>query len=797
MAAGPRRRRAEGPVRALVALAVLLAAGAAAAPADPRADAFRAEVAVFARDLASGDARPVSEGDVDFALRVVAPFGVSREAEGLRVRLLRAPREVLVSYEALAVDGSGDRVQRALARYRALFAAVEAGLGAGEDPARVSDMLKTSAGHFGLRPFGVAEGPSVRSRARASSLRWVRSLAAGPADTARRAEALRLWKAAAAARPAGSFYVTGDAMLAAVASETTLRGRDGGKARDARLFGLFAALMEEDPALVPLDPYGADRLAEALEWARDGRLTFNAAPVPAARPAPSKPAFTEVTKGSGLDARPEGDRVSVGGALLDYDGDGWLDLFACVGSAGGRLFKGGPGLRFTDVTEAAGLGGHECRAAAADYDGDGKPDLYLADSAGPNRLMRNVGGRFVDVTKEAGLPLEAMPTQAAVWLDYDGDGLLDLYLVNHGGIMDGNAPYAGDAVNGVRNRLFRQSPAGHFTEVPGAAGADDPRWGRGALAADFDGDGRADLFVFNDFGRARLYRNTGGAFVDDTARAGVAGFTHALGASAGDFDGDGVLDLLVTTYDRRWAPAAALGEERPRSLVDAEGFWMGEEVSSLMRSQLYRGRGDGTFTDVWESTAPAGYTGAAWNGTFVDLDDDGWQDVFLAAGFHPDALFFHSDRKVVWRWDPAARRYLDVSAGSGIDFPDSSRGALFGDLDHDGDLDVVVIGYTGPRVFRNDSPRRHWADVRLVGRRSAREARGALVRVSCGGREQAFPYGSFGGGFMASFAGSLHVGLGDCAGPVGLKVRWPGGAEQEATAALDRETVVTEAAGRP
>ncbi|MBI2362893.1 MAG: VCBS repeat-containing protein, partial [Elusimicrobia bacterium] len=532
-------RRRPGPVRALVAL--LLFGAAAGARAD--ADGFAAEVAEFAHDLAVGDGAPAVGGmQVDFALRVVAPFGARAEEGGLSLGMLRGPHQAFVPYSALRggtaapttqtpFDASG---RAALGRARELYAAAERSLAAELGPVRAGDLLRTSGGHFGLRPFGVQEGPSVRARARASSLRWLRSRAAGAADLGARDAALRLWERAAALRPEGSFFVDGGAVLAAVREAASEAGpaAEPPRARDSRLFALFVLMMERDRALEPLDPYGADRLAEALERLAAGGLALRPEPLPAARAAQAPTLFAEATRGSGLELNAPGDRVSVGGALLDYDGDGRLDLYACVGSLGGRLFRGLGGLRFADETARAGLEGAYCRAAAADYDGDGDPDLALSDSMGAPRLMRNDGGRFKDASREAGLPPDPMPTQALVWFDSDGDGRLDLYLVSHGGIVEGNAPYAGDAVNGVPNRLLRQLAPGRFSDVPGAAGAGDRRWGRGAAAADLDGDARADLAVANDVGAPRVLLASGAAFVDATAASGVGGLTHSLGVSA-------------------------------------------------------------------------------------------------------------------------------------------------------------------------------------------------------------------------------------------------------------------------
>ena len=801
--AAPGRRRA-GPVRALVALLLLWPAVRAHAGAD----GFAAEVGEFAHDLAVGDGLGAVGGmQVDFALRVIAPFGARAEAGGLRLGMLRGPYQPFVPYSALRggtvapttetpFDASG---RAALGRARELYAAAERSLAAELGPVRAGDLLRTSSGHFGLRPFGVQEGPSVRSRARASSLRWLRGLAADAEDADAQEAALRLWRRAAELRPEGSFFVTGQAVLDAFA-ELSSPGPHAGAAeprgaRDGRRFALLARLGTQDRSLEPLDPYAADRLVEALAWLASGHRALRARPSPAPAGSPRPTMFSEATRGSGLELNPADDRVSVGGALLDYDGDGRLDLYACVGSLGGRLFRGSGDLRFEDATGAAGLSGSYCRAAAADYDGDGDPDLALSDSMGALRLMRNDGGRFTDVSREAGLPPDPMPTQSLVWFDSDGDGRLDLYAVNHGGIVEGNAPYAGDALNGVRNRLLRQTVPGRFGDVPGGAGADDRRWGRGAVAADLDGDGRADLAVANDFGTPRILLAAATAFVDATEASGVGGLTHSLGVSAADFDGDGRQDLLFSSFDRRRAPAPSLSDPSPRTLVDAESFWMGEDVSSLMRPQLYRGLGGGRFSEEWERLVPAVYTGAAWNGTFVDLDSDGRQDIVFATGFHPDGLFFHSDRTIVFLQEADGGRFRDASKDSGLDFPDSSRAALFGDLDGDGDLDAVVLGYSGPRVFRNDAPRRTWAAVSLRGR-DGRTSYGAKVVLSCGGREQTFLYGTFGGGFVSSFSGGIYAGFGECKGPVSASVRWPSGTQESFAVPAGRTTLLSEGKGR-
>ncbi|OGR49788.1 MAG: hypothetical protein A2X40_01270 [Elusimicrobia bacterium GWC2_65_9] len=312
------------------------------------------------------------------------------------------------------------------------------------------------------------------------------------------------------------------------------------------------------------------------------------------------------------------DQMPGGMALLDYDRDGRPDVFLCD-FAQSRLFRNRGGLRFEDVTAATGLAGATCRhgASSADYDNDGWADLLtLHGHDGRDRLYRNAQGQFVDVSEQVGISTAALQTASVVWLDYDNDGRLDLYLAEYGDFMFGRIPPPGNARDGTPNRLYRNLGA-RFEDVSSAAGVADVGWSLGAAAFDYDRDGWADLFVVNDFGRSVLFRNLGdGTFRDVSREAGITCAGFGMGVSVADFDRNGWPDLFITY----------VGDYRPpvrRLFPDAHPRIRTRTIEYAQRNCLLRNNGDGTFTDAYPSLVEDVPTGWGWNGMFLDAGNRG------------------------------------------------------------------------------------------------------------------------------------------------------------------------------
>jgi enediyne biosynthesis protein E4 len=466
--------------------------------------------------------------------------------------------------------------------------------------------------------------------------------------------------------------------------------------------------------------------------------------------------------------------------VIDFDGDGWPDLY-CVNGATmpqlektdpsywNRLYRNNRDGTFTDVTEKAGVAGHGfgMGVAVGDYNNDGHEDMFVVGVHG-NQLFRNNGdGTFSDVTQSAGLTLPSVRglwSIAAAWVDYDGDGNLDLFISNCCDWAPGLDPICGGATAEMRlychpdryraevMQLFHNNGDGTFTEVTGKGPiAELMGKGMGVAVADFAGTGHPGLFVANDNARNLLFANTGQGFKEIGFDAGVAynsdGRTlSGMGADFGDIDGDGRFDLVMTA-------------------LKYEGFG------------VFMNRGNGDFEDGSISTGLMNLTHpvSGWGCGLIDLDNDGWLDFFVAAG----GLDAHEEMtNRIFR--NVGGKFTDVSDESGIGRarPRFHRGCVFADFDRDGRLDVAVTSLEGPtELWWNRSPIQHWLQLRLTGTRSNRSAIGAAVtcRTPSGTQVRCVKSSV---GYASSSDLTLHFGLGKESSSE-IEIHWPSGASQK------------------
>jgi enediyne biosynthesis protein E4 len=502
--------------------------------------------------------------------------------------------------------------------------------------------------------------------------------------------------------------------------------------------------------------------------------------------------FTDVAQSAGVTFKhtysPEKryivESMSGGVALFDFDNDGLLDLFL-VNSltvdmlksnkrAKCALYRNNGGGTFADVTDKAGVGdlGWGMGVATGDYDNDGFEDLYVT-CFGPDHLLRNTGkGTFVDVTSSAGVS-DPRWTTGAAFVDYDHDGRLDLFVTNYVGFDVNNLPVFGEGstcqykgvpvqcgprgLPGAGDSLFRNNGDGTFTDVSKKAGVADTigYYGLDVVASDFDGDGRVDLFVANDSTPNYLYHNNGDgtfaeiAFVAGTAVNGNGAEQGCMGVTIGDYDHDGLLDVFVTNFE--------------------------DEYNSL-----YRNAGRNTFDDVSYKAEVAAvslpYVG--WGTKFFDYDNDGWVDLLVVNGHAYPQRDRYRQRMLLHKNDRDGT-FSEIAAQLGGVLTEDrvSRGTAFGDIDNDGDVDVVVNDLDGaPQVLRNDGGNANNSVlIRTIGTKSNRSGIGARVRVVSGDLTQTDEVRS-GGSYLSQNDTRLHFGLERRTKVDAIEIRWPSGA---------------------
>jgi hypothetical protein len=546
-------------------------------------------------------------------------------------------------------------------------------------------------------------------------------------------------------------------------------------------------------------------------------LVFCLITVPLVSSSSSDVQFTDVTQPLAVDFKHENSPTSnkylietMGGgvALLDYDSDGRLDIFFTNGAKlddpmpaakqpdksdrryWNRLYRQAPDGTFADVTERAGLTGmpqnrYAMGVAAGDYDNDGHVDLYVTGYGG-NTLYRNRGdGTFADVSGTAGVAASGWSASAG-FFDYDNDGKLDLFVTRYldwmfqknracGENKPGLRAYCHpDNFNGVANMLYRNNGDGTFADVSAKAGiADANGKGLGVAFADYDRDGFVDVYVANDSVQSFLYHNNGnGTFTEVGLLAGVGfneeGKTFAgMGVDFADYDNDGHPDIIVTDLSNE-------------------------------RYMLFRHNGDGSFRDVTNLSGVGGATLAysGWGTRFFDYDHDGWKDIFVAQGHVMDTIektapnLRYLQPPLLLRNESG--RFVKVAPGQIFRTEWAGRGAAFGDLDNDGDTDIVVAN-VGQKAFvlRNDGGNGHnWIAIRTVGRTSNRDGIGCRVKlVTRSGATQFFEVNTA-GSYLSASDKRLLVGMGTDAAASSVEIRWPSGAVQKFENVKSRQTLV-------
>ncbi len=534
---------------------------------------------------------------------------------------------------------------------------------------------------------------------------------------------------------------------------------------------------------------------------------------------PSPVTFTDVTAATKINfkhaASPTAakyllETMGAGVAVFDFDGDGRLDLFFTNGAAiaekmpkgkmpdksdakfWNRLYRQKPDGTFEDVTEKAGVKGegYSFGVAVGDIDRDGFADLFVTFYGGAILYRNNRNGTFTDVSHKLGIAIDGWATSAG-FFDYDKDGRLDLFVTRYlvwdfekGSILCGDtrpgfrAFCHPDNFKPTTSLLFHQKPDGSFEDVSEKSKISAAKGkALGVAFADFDDDGWTDVFVANDNSEQQLFRNKADGTFEDAALAAGAAFDESgrrfagMGVDAADYDADGRQDIIITALSNETYP-------------------------------FYRNLGEMSFDYVTQTSGVAQITilGAGWGIKFVDADNDGQRDIFVAQSHVLDtiekttAFLKYKQTPLLMRNTEKGFQNISAAAGEVFQKDFSARGLAIGDLDNDGDTDIVIAQTDGsPVVLRNNGTKNHWLGIDLRGEKSAPNGEGSHVIVTNGaGRKQFFDV-SNSGSYLSANDSRVLVGLGENASVRSVEIRWSSGKIQTIeNPAIDRYHLVRE-----
>ena len=542
-------------------------------------------------------------------------------------------------------------------------------------------------------------------------------------------------------------------------------------------------------------------------------------PITTARQYSSPVTFSDISVRTGInfkhDASPTSlkyllETMGAGVGLLDFDNDGLLDIYFTNGAKllepmptgkvpeksepkfWNRLYKQKKDGTFEDVTEKAGVKGegYSFGVAVGDYDGDGLQDLFVTRYGGANLYRNNGNASFTDVTKKVNINLDGWATSAG-FLDYDKDGRLDLFVTRYmmwnfengsilcGDTRPGSRAYCHpDNFKSTTSVLLHQKSNGTFEDVSEKTGIKRSSGkALGVAFADFDDDGWTDIFVANDNSEQQFFRNKAGSGFEDLSLPSGAAFDHngkdfaGMGIDITDYDRDGKQDLIITTLSNETYP-------------------------------VYRNLGDLTFDYVTQSSGVAQisilYSG--WGVKFIDADNDGWRDVFVAQSHVLDTIektsSFLKYRQPPLLMRNAGKEFQNVSFAAGAAFQTdlAARGMAVGDLDNDGDTDIIIAQTNGtPIILKNNGTKNHWIGIELRGQKSTRNGEGSRVVITDSYEKKQFFDASNSGSYISANDSRILAGIGDAAFVKSIEVYWASGKVQKLeNPTLDRYHLIVE-----